>query len=163
MLLKKYSDFGGGRNLIQSFCRNFQQYFSQQNVLCERSHVDNSFHYICIYRFWYLLNNYYSFLAHYDNKCLDINWSSLLRSAILSLWYSRFEVTWFLRDNSKRKTRVWFVYALPEVLHSDFLSEIKYLFNLERNILHILTRNVIFFYDYSNWSELSFNILKFFM
>ena len=41
------------------------------------------------------------------------------------------------------------LYVLPEVLHGDFLSEIKYLFNLEGNILHILTRNVIFFYDYS--------------
>jgi hypothetical protein len=47
--------------------------------------------------------------------------------------------------------------------HGDFLSEIKYLFNLEGNILHILTRNVIFFYDYSNWGELSFNIFKFSM
>jgi hypothetical protein len=53
--------------------------------------------------------------------------------------------------------------VLPEVLHGDFLSEIKYLFNLEGNILHILTRNVIFFYAYSNWGELSFNIFKFFM
>jgi len=33
------------------------------------------------------------------------------------------------------KTRVRFVYVLPEVLHGDFLSEIKC--NLERNILHI--------------------------
>jgi hypothetical protein len=55
------------------------------------------------------------------------------------------------------KTRVRFVYVLPEVL------QIKYLFNLEGNILHILTRNVIFLYDYSNWGELSFNIFKFFM
>ena len=47
-------------------------------------------------------------------------------------------------------------------MHGDFLSEIKYLFNLEGNILHILTRNVIFFYDYSNWGELSFNIFTFF-
>ena len=64
------------------------------------------------------------------------------------LWYSRFEVTWLLRDDSNSKTRVRFVYVLPEVLHSDFLSEIEYLFNLEGNILHILTRNFIFFYDY---------------
>jgi hypothetical protein len=48
-----------------------------------------------------------------------------------SLWYSRFEVTCLLRDNSKRKTRVRFVYVLPEVLHGDFLSEIEYLVNLE--------------------------------
>jgi hypothetical protein len=68
-----------------------------------------------------------------------------------------------LSDNSKRKTRVRFVYVLPEVLHGDFLSEIKYLVNLEWNILQILTRNVIFFYGYSNWGELSFNIFKFFM
>jgi hypothetical protein len=96
-------------------------------------------------------------------KCLDINWSRLFRSAILSLWYSRFEVTWLLRDHSKRKTRVRCVYVLPEVLHGDFLSEIKYLVNLEWNILQILIRNVIFFYFYSNWGELSFNIFKFFM
>jgi len=36
-----------------------------------------------------------------------------------------------LRDNSKRKTRVRFVYVLPEVLHGDFLSEIRYLVNLD--------------------------------
>ena len=39
------------------------------------------------------------------------------------------------------KTRVQFVYVLPEVLHGDFLSEIKYLFNLEGNILRILGRS----------------------
>jgi hypothetical protein len=71
--------------------------------------------------------------------------------------------SWLLRDDSNSKTRVRYVYVLPEVLHGDFLSEIKYLFNLEGNILHILTRNVIFFYDYSNWGELSFNIFKFSM
>jgi hypothetical protein len=81
----------------------------------------------------------------------------------LSLWYSRFDVTWLLIDDSNSKTHVRFVYVLPEVLYGDFVSEIKYLFNLEGNILHILTRNVIFFYDYSNWGELSFNIFKFFM
>jgi hypothetical protein len=43
------------------------------------------------------------------------------------------------------------------------LSEIIYLVNLEWNILQILTRNVIFYYGYSNWGELSFNIFKFFM
>jgi hypothetical protein len=37
------------------------------------SHVDNSFCYIFIYHFPYLLTHYYSFLAHYHNKCLDIN------------------------------------------------------------------------------------------
>jgi hypothetical protein len=137
--------------------------FSQQNALWERSHVDNSFRYIFIYHFSYLLTYYYSFLAHYNKKCFDINWFYLLSPAILSLWYSRFEVTWLLRDDSNSKTCVRFVYVLPEVLHSDFLSEIKYLFNLEGNILHILTRNVIFFYDYSNWGELSFNIFKFFL
>jgi hypothetical protein len=35
-------------------------------------------------------------------------------------------------------------------LHGDFVYEIKYLVNPQLNILHILTRNVIFFYDYSN-------------
>ena len=64
---------------------------------------------------------------------------------------------WEMTLNSK--TLVRYVYVLPEVLHGDFLSEIKYLFNLEGNILHILTRNVIFFYDYSNWGGLPFNIL----
>jgi hypothetical protein len=47
--------------------------------------------------------------AHYHNKCVDINWSSLLRSAILSLWYSRFEVMWLLRDHFNGKTCVRFV------------------------------------------------------
>ena len=48
--------------------------------------------------------HYHSFLAQYHNKCLDINWSRLLRSAILLLWYSCFEVTWLLRDNYNSKT-----------------------------------------------------------
>ena len=74
-----------------------------------------------------------------------------------------FVVFSLLGHMTNSKTRVRFVYVLLEVLHSDFLSEIKYLFNLEGNILHILTRNVIFFYDYSNCDELSFNIFKFFM
>jgi hypothetical protein len=137
--------------------------FTTKNALWERSHVDNSFRYIFIYHFSYLLTYYYSFLAHYNKKCFDINWFHLLSSTILPLWYFCFEVTWLLRDDSNSKTRVRVVYVLPEVLHGDFLSEIKYLFNLEGNILHILTRNVIFFYDYSNWGELSFNIFKFFM
>jgi glycerol-3-phosphate responsive antiterminator len=42
-----------------------------------------------------------------------------------------------MKSDSNSKTRVRFVYVLPEVLHGDFLSEIKYLFNLEGNILHI--------------------------
>jgi hypothetical protein len=58
---------------------------SQQNALWERSHVDNSFRYIFIYRFSYLLTYYYSFLAHYNKKCFDINWFHLLSPAILSL------------------------------------------------------------------------------
>ena len=37
-------------------------------------------------------------------------------------------------DNSNRKTRVRFVYVLPDVLRGDLLSEIKYLVNLESNI-----------------------------
>jgi hypothetical protein len=72
------------------------------------------------------------------------NVSILTDPAILTLWYSPFEVTWLLRDNSKRKTRVRFVYVLP-----DFFSEIKYLVNLECNILQISTINVNFFYGYS--------------
>ena len=67
------------------FCRTFQQQFSQQNALWEWSHVDISFRYIFIYRFPYLLMHYYSFLAQYHNKCLDINWSHLLRSAIFTV------------------------------------------------------------------------------
>ena len=63
---------------------------------------------------------------------------------------SKYVTHCFYYDDSNSKTRVWFVYVLPEVLHDDFLSEIKYSFNLEGNILHILTRNVISFYDYSN-------------
>jgi hypothetical protein len=44
------------------------------------------------------------------------------------------------------------------VLYADLFSEI-----FIQLILHILTRNIIFFYDYSNWRELSFNMFKFFM
>jgi hypothetical protein len=56
---------------------------------------------------------------------------------------------WQLKsDNSNRKTHVRFVYVLPHILHGDFFYEIKYLVNPQLNILHILIRNVIFFYDY---------------
>jgi hypothetical protein len=63
-----------------------------------------------------LLMHYYSFLAQYHNKCLDINWSRLLRSAILSLWYSHFEVTWLLRDHFNSKTCVRFVLTNNSIL-----------------------------------------------
>ena len=53
-------------------------------------------------------------------------------------------------DNSNRKTRVRFVYISPHILHGDFFYEIKYLVNPQLNILHILTRNVIFYFNYSN-------------
>jgi hypothetical protein len=48
------------------------------------------------------------------NEChLDyLNWFHLLNPAILSLWYSRFDVTWLLRDESNSKTRVRFVYMI---------------------------------------------------
>jgi hypothetical protein len=46
----------------------------------------------------------------FTRQKLDINWSRLLRSAILSLWYSRFEVTWLLRDHFNSKACVRFVY-----------------------------------------------------
>jgi hypothetical protein len=39
------------------------------------------------------------------------------------------------KEMSNSKTLVRFVYVLPEVLHGDFLSEVKYLFNPEENIL----------------------------
>jgi hypothetical protein len=52
--------------------------------------------------------------------CFDINGFHLLSPAILSLWYSRFEVTWLLKDDSNSKTCVRFIYVLPEVLHSVF-------------------------------------------
>jgi hypothetical protein len=75
--------------------------------------VDNSFRYIFIYRFSYLLTYYYSFLAHYNKKCFDINWFHLLSPAILSLWYSRFEVTWLLRDDSNKQNTcsVWWCFT----------------------------------------------------
>ena len=117
-----------------------------------------SFRYIFIYRFRYLLMYYYSFLAQYHNKCLDINLSPLLvppscNCGILALRSRDF---W---DNSNSKTRVRFVYVLPEVLHGEFFIWNK-IFS-QWNILQILTRNDIFFYDYSNWVELSFNFFKF--
>ena len=98
--ISSYQKFAELRRRIR---RTFQQYFSQQNALWERSHVDNSFRYIFIYGFSYLLTYYYSFLAHYNKKCFNINWFHLLSPAILSLWYSHFEVTWLLRDDSKQQ------------------------------------------------------------
>jgi hypothetical protein len=38
-----------------------------------------------------------------------------------------------LRDDSNSKTRVRFVYVLREVLHGDFLSEIKYLISISKS------------------------------
>jgi hypothetical protein len=73
-----------------------------------------------IYRFSYLLTYYYSFLAHYNKKCFDINWFHLLSPAILSLWYSRFEVTWLLRDDSNSKTHVRFVFQYFTVSNSVY-------------------------------------------
>jgi hypothetical protein len=35
--------------------------------------------------------------------------------------------------------------VLPHILHLDFVYEIKYLVKPQLNILHILTRNVIFY------------------
>ena len=104
--------------------------------------MDNSFRYIFIY----LLAYYYSFLAHYNKKCFDINWFHLLSPAILSLWYSRFEVTRLLRDDSNHKTRVRFVYVLPEVLHSDFFiwnkifiqPRVKYFTNINKKYYFLL-------------------------
>jgi hypothetical protein len=85
------------------------------------------------------------------------------QNTILSLCYSRFEVTWLLRANSNSKTHVRFVYILPEVLHSDFFIWNKIFIQPKvKYFTYILTRNVIFFYDYSNWGELSFNIFMFF-
>jgi hypothetical protein len=48
-------------------------------------------------------------------------YGSALHSAILSWWYSRFEVTWLWRANSNSKTRVGIVYVLSEVFHGTFL------------------------------------------
>ena len=124
--------------------------------------MDNSFRYIFIYRFSYLLTYYYSFLAHYNKNVSILTDFTYLVPPSCLCWYSRFEVTWLLRDDSNSKTRVQFVYVLPHILHGDFVYEIKYLVKPQLNILHILTRNVIFFYDYSNWGELSFNIFQVF-
>jgi hypothetical protein len=67
---------------------------------------------------------------------------------------------WLLRDDSNSKTRVRFVYVLPEVLHGDFLSEIKYLFNLEGNILEAsyphdsaLTKHFVVNITVERWDE----------
>ena len=138
--------------------------FSQQNALWERSHVDNSFRYIFIYHFSYLLTYYYSFLAHYNKKCFDINWFHLLSPAISCLCgilALRSHDFWEMTLTTKYVFGLFTFYR--RFCTAIFLSEIKYLFNLEGNILHISTRNVIFFYDYSNWGELSFNIFKFFI
>ena len=113
----------------------------------EWSHVDISFRYIFIYRFPYLLMHYYSFLAQYHNKCLDINWSRLLRSTILSLWYSRFEVTWLLRDNLTAKQVFGLFTFYRRFCTTIFLSEgnqifsqprVKYFTNINQKCLLLL-------------------------
>jgi hypothetical protein len=98
------------RNCDEEFVAPFNSNFHNKTLCQSGVDVDNSFRYIYIYRFSYLLTYYYSFLAHYNKKCFDIDWFHLLSPAILSLWYSRFEVTWLLRDDFNSKTRVRFVY-----------------------------------------------------
>ena len=125
-------------------------------------HVDNSFRYIFIYRFSYLLTYYYSFLAHYNKKCFHINWFHLLSPAILSLlvfllWGHMTFERWLTAKH------VFGLFTFYRIFCRDFVYEIKYLVNPQLNILHILTINVIFFYDYSNWGEPSFKIFKIFM
>ena len=73
--------------------------------------MDNSFRYIFINRFSYLLIYYYSFLAHYNKKCFDIDWFHLLSPAILSLLvFSLWGHMTFERWHQNSKTRVRFVY-----------------------------------------------------
>jgi hypothetical protein len=150
-----------------------------------------------------------------------MNWSRLLRSAILSLWYSCFEVTWpfyrrictrffilnkiFSQPRVKYFTNInqkcyfllwlfqlrWTLIQHFQVFHVNKLksgaceNDQTYIFRFVKYVstffytylpvnihfqliiitsVSILTDpNVIFFYGYSNWGELSFNIFKFFM
>ena len=111
------------RNSYQEYVAPFNSNFHNK-TLCESGVM-------WITRFvTYLLTYYYSFLAHYHNTCLDINWARLLRSAILSLWYSRFEVTWLLRVNSNSKTRVRFVHVAWVILWC--LTTLSTIFQLYR-------------------------------
>jgi hypothetical protein len=83
------------RRILRRFFANF----------CREIGCENNLMYIYIFRFVKYLSTFFytSFPAHYHNKCLDINWSRLLRSAILSLWYSCLEVMWLLRDHLREK------------------------------------------------------------
>ena len=64
-------------------------------------------------------------------------------------WSKVKTIQWPNEEMNKRQTMIDKIHklnivtfaplVLPEVLHGDFLSEIKYLFNIEGNILHILT------------------------
>jgi hypothetical protein len=114
----------------------------------ERSHVNNSFRYIFIYHFSYLLTYYYLFLAHYNRKCFDMNWFHLLvpPSCLCGILALRSHDFWEM-TNSKTRLAEWkqiskvchlviavfslwvqshnfweikFGYVLLEVLHGDF-------------------------------------------
>ena len=124
------------RNSYQVYVPPFNSNFHNK-TLCESGvmWINRFVTYLSIAFHIYLLAYYYSFLAHYNKKCFNINWFHLLSPTILSLWYPRFEVTWLLRDNSNSKTRVRFVYGLPHILHGDFVYEIKYLVSPHLNLL----------------------------
>ena len=151
------------RNSYQEYVAPFNSNFHNK-TLCESGvmWITRFVTYLSIAFPIYLLIIIQFYLIIIKNVSILTDFTYLVPPSCLC-WYSRFEVTWLLRDDSNSKTRVQFVYVLPHILHGDFVYEIKYLVNPQLNILHILTRNVIFFYDYSNWGGLSFNIFTFFM
>ena len=65
-------------------------------------------------------------LLHIKNNVSILTDFTYLVPPSCLFWYSRFEVTWLLRDDSNSKTRVRFVYVLPHILNGDFVNEIKY-------------------------------------
>jgi hypothetical protein len=71
---------------------------------------------------------------------------------------------WQIKSDNSNAKHVFGLFTFYRKFGTEiFFYEIKYLVNPQLNILYILTRNVILFYDYSNWGELSFNIFKFLM
>ena len=82
------------------------------------------------------------------------------------MWYSRFWGHMIFDRSSRitlnRKTRVRFVYVLPHILHGDFFFLWNKIFSQPTvKYFTYINQKCYFFYDYSNWGELSFNIQVF--
>ena len=90
------------RRLFANFCHEIGCENDQTYIFCFVKYLSTFF-------YTYLPVNIH-FQHIITNVSIYFNWSRLLRSAILSLWYFRFEVTWLLRDHFNSKTCVRFDY-----------------------------------------------------